>query len=119
VSDLVGLASSFWCSAKVEMYAGREEKDLGKEIFSGADEAGVEGAREGGVGGALDDGAAIGEEGDCVGWALEAEEKIVEADGAVGGKAVAHGSEVDRAVVLVDLDGVSPAEGNVRAADAG
>ena len=42
--------------------------------FSGADEAGVEGAGEGGVGGALDDGAAVGEEGEGVGWAFEAEE---------------------------------------------
>jgi hypothetical protein len=32
---------------------------------------------------------------------------------------VAHGDEVDGAVMLVDLDGVSAAEGDVRAAFAG
>ena len=51
-----------------------------------------------------------------MGRALEAEEEIVEADGAVGAEAVAHGGEVDGAVVLVDLDGVAAAEGDVRAA---
>ena len=38
---------------------------------------------------------------------------------AVGGEAVAHGGEVDGAVMLVDLDGVAAAEGDVRAAFAG
>ncbi len=47
---------------------------------SGADEAGVEGAGEGDVGGALDEGAAVGEEGEGVGRTLEAEEEVVEAD---------------------------------------
>jgi hypothetical protein len=84
-----------------------------RRIFSGADEAGVEGAGEGDVGGALDEGAAVGEEGEGVGWAFEAEKQVVEADGAVGGKAVAHSGEVDGAVVLVDLDGVAAAEGDV------
>ncbi len=51
--------------------------------------------------------------------ALEAEEEIVEPDGSVGAEAVAHGGEVDRALVLVDLDGVAAAEGDVRAAFAG
>ena len=86
---------------------------------SGADEASVEGAGEGDVRGALDEGAAVGEEGDGVGWALEAEEEIVEADLTVGGEAVAHGGEVHGAAVLVDLDGVAAAEGDVRAALAG
>ncbi len=56
------------------------------------------------------------------GGRAEAEEEIVEAevvDVAVGGEAVAHGGEVDGAVVLVDLDGVAAAEGDVGAADAG
>ncbi len=48
---------------------------------SGADEARVEGAGDGDVGGALNDGAAVGEEGEGVGRTLEAEEEIVEADG--------------------------------------
>ena len=40
-------------------------------------------------------------------------------DVAVGEEAVAHGGEVDGAVVLVDLDGVAAAEGDVGAAFAG
>jgi hypothetical protein len=83
---------------------------------SGAYEAGVEGAGEGDVGGALDETAAVGEEGEGVGWALEAEEEIVEAEFpnvGLGGEAVAHGGEVDGAVMLVDLDGVAAAEGDV------
>jgi hypothetical protein len=87
-------------------------------VGSGADEAGVEGAGEGDVGGALDETAAVGEEGEGVGWVLEAEEEIVETDGAVGAEAVAHGAEIYWAVMLVDLDGVAAAEGDVRAADA-
>ena len=37
----------------------------------------------------------------------------------MGGEAVAHGGEVDGAMVLVDLDGVAAAEGDVRAAFSG
>ena len=80
------------------------EIDFDRWNRSGADEAGVEGAGEGDVGGALDDGAAIGEEGEGVGRALEAKEKIVEANVSVRGEAVAHGGEVYWTVVLVDLD---------------
>jgi len=88
-------------------------------VGSGANESGVEGAGEGDVGSALDEGAAVGEEGEGVGRTVEAEEESVEADGTVRGEAVAHGGEVDGAVVLVDLDGVATAEGDVRAAFAG
>ena len=54
-----------------------------------------------------------------MGWAVEAEEEIVETDGTVGLETVAHGGKVDGAVVLVDLDGVTAAESDVRAAFAG
>lgn len=53
---------------------------------------------------------------------MEAEEELVEAevvDVCVGREAVAHGGEVDGAVVLVNLDGVAAAESDVRAAFAG
>ena len=53
------------------------------------------------------------------GRAVEAKEEVVETDGAMGLEAVAHGGEVDWAVVLVDLDGVASAEGDMRAAFAG
>ncbi len=54
-----------------------------------------------------------------MGRVLEAEEEVVIADGTVGEETVAHGGEVDGAVVLVDLDGVAAAEGDVGAAFAG
>src|ERR1700722_3072047 len=85
---------------------------------STADETGVEGAGDGDVGGAVDDGAAICEESEGEGAAAEAQQQVVEAKGldiGVGGEAVAHGDEVDRAVVLVDLHGVASAESDVRA----
>ena len=53
---------------------------------------------------------------------FEAEEEIVEADFlniAVGDEAGVHGGEVYGAVMLVDLDGVAAAEGDVRAAFSG
>ena len=88
-------------------------------MLSGTDETGVEGAGNGDVSGALDEGAAVGKEGEGVGWAFEAEEQVVETDGAVGDEAVAHGGEVYGAMVLVDLYGVAAAEGDVRTAFAG
>ena len=87
-----------------------------KRRTSGADEAGVQGAGEGDVGGALNDGAAVGEEGKGVGGTLEAEEEVVETDVAVRAEAVAHGGEVHGTMVLMDLDGVAAAEGDVGAA---
>ena len=80
-----------------------------RKMLSGTDETGVEGAGESDVGGALDEGAAVGEESEGMGRALESEKKVVEADGAVRGEAVAHGDEVDGAMVLVDLYGVAAA----------
>ena len=86
---------------------------------SGADETSVECAGEGDVGSALDESAAVGEEGEGVRGQVEAEEEVVVANAAVRGEADAHGGEVDRAVVLVNLDGVAAAESDVGAADAG
>ena len=88
-------------------------------ISSGAYKASVKGTGEGYVGCALNEGAAIGEESDGVGGALETEEKVVEADFAMDCKAIAHGGEVYRAVVFVNLDGIATAEGDVWAAFAG
>ncbi len=51
-----------------------------------------------------------------MGWAVEAEEEVIETDLAVRGETIAHGGEVDGAVRLVYLDGVSSAERDVRAA---
>ena len=87
---------------------------LGGEAALGADEAGVEGAGESDIGGSLDQTTAVRKEGEGVGWATEAKEEVVETDSSVGAEAVAHGGEVDGAVVLVDLDGVAAAESDVR-----
>ena len=103
------------CGMKVEVgLRFHQDKSLGP--WSGADEAGVEGAGESDVGGALDEAAAVGKEGEGVGRAFEAEEEVVIANGTMGDEAVAHSGEVDGAVVLVDLDGVAAAEGDVGAA---
>jgi len=80
-----------------------------------AEEAGVEGACEADVGGALDEGAAIGEDGEGVGVVGEAEEEAVGADGAERLQAGFELGEVEGVVVLVDLDGVAAAEGDVGA----
>jgi hypothetical protein len=85
-------------------------------VFSGAYEASVKGTGEGYIGCALNEGAAVGKEGDDVGRTLEPEEEIVKADIAVGCEAVAHLAEVHGAMVLMDLDGVAAAEGDVGAA---
>jgi hypothetical protein len=83
----------------------RISKELAKSDFdSRSDEARVEGACQRHIGGALNDGAAIGEEGQGVGAALEAEKKIVEPDLSVGREAIAHGSEVDGTMMLMNLD---------------
>ena len=86
-----------------------------------ADEAGVEGAGQDGVGGALNDGSAVGEEAKGVGSAAKSQEEAIGAevgDLGEGGEAAVHRGEIERAVVLVDLDGVAAAEGDVRAASA-
>jgi len=46
---------------------------------------------------------------------VEAQEQIVEADISVGLETVAHGGEVDRAMMFMDLNGVAAAESDVRA----
>ena len=70
----------------------------------------------------MDDGAAVGEDGEGVGATAEAKQQAVGAQVLnirVGAEAGLEVDEVDGAVVLVDLDGVAAAEGDVRAALAG
>ena len=73
----------------------------------------------GDVGGALNEGAAVGEDGDGVGRALEAEQEAVGADRAEGSELCGERGEVDGARVLVNLYRVAAAERDVRAAFAG
>jgi hypothetical protein len=86
---------------------------------SGAEEARVEGAREADVGSALDESAAIGEGGDGVGLIGEAKEHAVGADLAQTGEAKAQGFEVKGTVMFVYLHGVTAAESDVGAVEAG
>jgi len=89
---------------------------------SGTDETGVEGAGKGDVRGALDDGATVGEDGEGVRAAAKTEEEIVGAEVlnvCVTGEAGAETGEVYGAAMLVDLHGVSSAEGDVSAVLAG
>ena len=51
-----------------------------------------------------------------MGRSLKTKEQIVKFDAAVRSETVAHGSKVDGAMMLVDLDGIAPAERNVRTA---
>src|ERR1700679_3174267 len=66
-------------------------------MLSGTDETGGGGGGNGDVRGALEGGGAVGEKSEGMWRALESEKKVVEADGAVRGEAVAHGDEVDGA----------------------
>src|SRR5579864_7748428 len=82
------------------------------------DEARIERTSQGDVGCALNDGPAVGEQGNGVWTATETQQQVVAADildVGMGGKAGAHGGEVDGTVMLMDLDGVAAAEGDVSA----
>ena len=80
-----------------------------------ADEAGVEGAGEADVRGALDESSAVGKDREGVRGVGEAQEEAVGADGAQGFEAGLQLGEVEGEVVLVDLNGVAAAEGDVGA----
>src|SRR6266496_1394530 len=71
------------------------------------------------IGCALDDGAAVREERHLVRVAPEFQDEVIVPDHAVGLKAAVHLGEVDGALPLMDLHGISAAEGNVRASFAG
>jgi hypothetical protein len=92
----------------------------GRYVTSGScpDEPGIKRARYDDIGGSLDDSTAIGEDGNGKRAAAEAEEEVVGTkllDLGVGAEAGAESGEVDGAMVLVDLDGVATAEGDVSA----
>ena len=70
----------------------------------------------------MDDGAAVGKQGEGVGAATEAEEQIVASkvfNLGVRREAATEGGEIDGAMVFVDLDGVAATESNVSAALSG
>ena len=75
----------------------------------------VQTAGDGGVGGAFDDGAAVGEESYLVGVVPEFQDEIVVTHYAVRLKATVHGGEVDRALALMNLHGISATQRDMRA----
>jgi len=81
--------------------------------------SGIQTSCHGRVGGALNDGAAVGEQGHLVGLAPEFQDEIVVPDDAVRLEAAVHLDEVDGALALMDLHGIPAAQGDVRAAFAG
>jgi hypothetical protein len=82
--------------------------------ISGADVAGVEGAGDGGIFGAFEDGATVGEDRHFVRRDTEAEKEFVVADvGHGGGEAISKGSQVERAIALVNLDRIAAAHGDM------
>jgi len=79
----------------------------------------VEAAGDRCVCGAFDDGSAVGEEGHLIGVGPELKDEIVVANRTVGFKAGADLLEIQGAIAFVNLDRVSPTEGDVRPAFAG
>lgn len=68
-----------------------------------------------GVGGALDERAPVRKDGERVRWMAEAEQQGIEADSAMGLEPGGEGGKIHGTAVLVNLDGVASAEGNVGA----
>ena len=88
--------------------------------MSGADVAGVEGARDGGVFRAFEDGAAVGKDGHLVGLDAEGEQKVVVAHiGDSRSETLAENGEVERTAALVNLHGIAAAHSDVRLRFAG
>src|ERR1019366_5786923 len=76
-------------------------------------------ARDGGVRGSLDDGPAVGEERQLVGIAPEFENELAVPHGAERGEAAGEFVEVNGPLPLMYLDGIPPAERDVRPSFAG
>src|SRR5258708_21520491 len=76
----------------------------------------VQAARNRRICGPFDDGATVGEEGHLVGVATELQDEVVMADCAVRLESAIEFDEVDWALPLMDLHGISAAQGDVRAA---
>ena len=75
----------------------------------------VEGAGEASIRGSLHQGTAIREDGEGVFAAAEAHQHAVHPDVSEGAKAGGKRGQIDRAMVFVDLHGISAAECDVRA----
>lgn len=93
--------------------AGRLAAALHKNL--GADVAGVQGAGGGGIRGALEDGAAVRENGHFVGGDAKAEKEFIVADvGDSGSQTTFQSGQVESAMVFVNLDRIAAAHGDVR-----
>ena len=90
--------------------------------LSGTDETGVKRTGQHDICRPLDNSAAIGKQCDGVGAAAKAEQKVIGADVAdvgMGAEPGAQSGKVHGPVVLMDLDGVTSAKGDVGTALAG
>lgn len=76
-----------------------------------SDKPRVQAARYGCVGGPFDDGAAIREECELVGFAPELEDELVMLHAPVGRESLADLCKAQHITTLVDLDGISAAKG--------
>ena len=72
-----------------------------------ADVASVEAACNGRIGRSFDDGPSVGKEGHLVGFVPELQDELVVAHGAVWAQASGHLGEVHRALLLMNLHGIS------------
>jgi len=84
-----------------------------------SDEAGVEAAGDTGVGSAFNDGASVGKDGHLIRVTPELENEVIVPHAAVWGETQGEKLEIHGAMLLVNLDRVAAAEGDVRAAFAG
>src|SRR5579885_2349393 len=84
-----------------------------------ADETCVQTACDCDVGGAFDDRPAVGKERNLIRFFLELQSKVAVTDTAVRLKPLAYVSKIDRPIVLMDLNGISPAQCDVRPAGPG
>src|SRR5579859_2670225 len=90
------------------------EMPLWARLLLGPDEPGIETSGHCGVGRALDNGAAVGEQGQFERFTPELENKVTVADSAVRPQALAHLLQIQGAATFVNLHGVAATERNVR-----
>jgi hypothetical protein len=74
-----------------------------------SDVTGVEATGDGGVGGAFDDGTSVGEQSHFVRLFPELQQEVGMTDAAMRLKTLAQGVEINWAIMLVNLDGITSA----------
>ena len=96
-------------------FTGKPQILAARRTESGTNIAGVERARDGGIFCAFENGAAIGKHGHLIWINAESEQEFVVPDIGDGGcKPCLQRFQIESSTTLVNLDGVTPAEGDVR-----